>query len=254
MPNIGKYVSKVYLEPIKHEYIHKETGCKYKSVTKVLSLIEPHFDTEAIATAIFKQPTDRKKAVYIGMSVDAILEYWQSINDKANEYGTYVHETIEKYLLNNKIWFGNELERKICLGYDGLNIDEGKFMYPERILFSEEYELAGMSDLIIDINDDFFDVGDWKTNKEFNFYNKFGFETLLKPLEHMQNCQWSIYTLQLSLYALMYEMETGKKCRHIWVGYWDKKTETMTKIPIMYLKNDAKKILELFKYNKMTNI
>ncbi|MFK5283895.1 hypothetical protein ACI3PL_30390, partial [Lacticaseibacillus paracasei] len=65
----------------------------------------------------------------------------------------------------------------------------------------------------------------------------------------LQNCQWSIYSIQLSVYALMYEMETGRKCRHIWIGYWNKEIETFTKIPIMYLKKEALQVLEMHKYN-----
>jgi hypothetical protein len=29
----------------------------------------------------------------------------------------------------------------------------------------------------------------------------------IKPFDHLQACQWSIYTLQLSVYAYMYELE-----------------------------------------------
>jgi hypothetical protein len=61
-----------------------------------------------------------------------------------------------------------------------------------------KYELAGMSDLIIDIDDVYFDVLDHKPIEYF-FYNPFGNETLYKPFDHLQACQWSIYTLQLSV-------------------------------------------------------
>lgn len=245
------HVGPVYLEPIEHVYIHRETGKIYTSVTKVLGSIEPHFEGDRIATAIAKQAdtNPRKNKKYIGMSKEQILDHWQELNDTANEYGTHVHETIETYLFNNKFYFPEgELEKKIIAGYESLGIDEGKEIYPERIMFSEEYELAGTADLIIDIDDEFFDVGDWKTNKEFNFFNSFGHKTLLKPFDHMQDCQFSIYSMQLSTYALMYEMETGKKCRQIWIGYWDKDKETMSRIPIMYLKTEAKKLLDYHKY------
>jgi len=584
--NIGKHESKVYLEPIEHVYIHRESGKRYRSVTTTLANIEPHFDADGVATAISKQSDTNgsKNETYIGWTKEQILDYWQELNDTANEYGTYVHEAIEEYLLKGKLWFPEvELQQKAIDGYDSLNVDEGVTMWPERIMFSEYYELAGMGDLIIDIDDVFFDVGDWKgldintpiltdsgwktmgtittsdlvydmagnlsrvlhtsniknvpcyevkfdnneiivadedhrwlisfyrdknfkdvimttkelseyidemnksgkrwshklpkvkitrrlenltsslpidpyvlgvwlgdghsadnkitnmdsevwleikrrgyeigddvsqggagkaqtrtvfnlrhvlseldllgnkhipdvymlssyeqrldllrglmdadghynksrkrfvmsttrqwqvdatvqivsslgikttvipfikkfngkdidvydvcfttdsvnpflcrnqvgleypkrnhsnfknvisvnkvdsvstrcievdsptstflyghtlsvthnTNKAFHFHNPYGNETLLKPVEHMQNCQWSIYTLQLSIYAYMYELETGRKCRHIWIGYWDKITETMSKIPIMYMKHEAKQLLTLHKY------
>jgi hypothetical protein len=242
----------VMLEPQEHVYIHRDTGIKYTSVTKVLSSIEPHFESESIAEAIVRQSDSAKQERYIGMNKNEILDYWQMLNDTANEYGTFVHETIEEYLLNQKWFFpDNDLQKKIIDGYESLKIDEGITMWPERIMFSSEYELAGTADLIIDIDDEFFDVGDYKTNAEFNYFNKFGFKTLLSPFEHLQDCQYSIYTLQLSTYALMYQMEyPHKKCRQIWIGYWDKESETMSKIPVMYLKSEAMKLLQLHKSNQ----
>lgn len=249
---VKEHEGPVYLEPIKHVYIHRITGKQYSSVTKAISLIEPEFEAYTIAKAIENQLDVIKDPKYLGMKQQEILDYWQLLNDEANEYGTRVHDIVEKYLKADKWWFPEDtLARKVIEGFQNLGIDEGIVMYPERIMFAEEYQLAGMSDLIVDIDEWFFDVGDWKTNKEFNFFNKFGHQTLLKPFDHLQNCQWSIYTIQLSTYAYMYELETGKKCRQIWVGYWDKTIEKFQKIPIMYLKHEARKLLELHKYNQL---
>jgi len=247
---VKEHVGPVYLEPIAHVYIHRDTGVKYNSVTKAIASIEPHFDAQAVSLAIVNQADNVKQERYIGMTQTQILDYWQMLNDEANTYGTNVHDIVERYLKANKWWFPeDELAKKVIEGYNNLNIDEGIEMQPERIMFSEEFQLAGMSDLIVDIDQTFFDVGDWKTNRVFNFFNPYGHETLHKPFDHLQNCQWSIYTIQLSVYAYMYEMETGKKCRQIWVGYWDKTIETFQKIQIMYLKHEARKLLELHKYN-----
>jgi hypothetical protein len=247
---VEEHIGPVYLEPIEHVYIHRITNVKYNSVTKAIGSIEPHFDSEAVSLAIFNQPDEAKDPKYIGMTQVQILDYWQMLNDEANIYGTRVHDIVERYLKANKWWFPtDEFEKKVIEGYNKLNVDEGIKLQPERIMFSEEFELAGMSDLIVDIDQTYFDVGDWKTNRVFNFFNPYGYETLLKPFDHLQNCQWSIYTIQLSVYAYMYEMETGKKCRQIWVGYWDKTKETFERIQIMYLKHEARKLLELHKYN-----
>lgn len=244
------HVGPVYLEPIEHVYIHRETGVKYNSVTKAIASIEPHFDADTIAEAIVHQPDNVKQERYLGMTKQQILDFWQMLNDEANVYGTFVHDTIERYLKANKWWFpDDELQKKVIAGYEALKIDEGECMQPERIMFAEAYKLAGMSDLIVDIDRTWFDVGDWKTNRVFNYYNPYDFETLLKPFDYLQSCQHSIYTIQLSTYALMYEMETGKRCRQIWIGYWDKTIETFERIPIMYLKHEAKKLMELHKYN-----
>lgn len=249
----------VYLEPIEHKYIHRITGKKYKSVTTTLSSIEPHFDVQGVSAAIVGQADNVKQERYIGMTQQQIIDFWQLLNDEANIYGTKVHDIVERYLLANKWYFPADteegrFEQKVIDGFDALKIEEGQAIWPERILFAEQYELAGMSDLIIDIDEKFFDVLDHKTNRVFNFFNPYGYETLHKPFDHLQACQWSIYTLQLSVYAYMYELEFPKrKCRQIVVLYWDKVKETFEKIHIMYLKHEAKKLIELHHYNIMKN-
>lgn len=253
MANVKVWEGPVWLEPIEHKYHHRETGEVFTSVTKVLSSIEPHFDSDAVASAIVKQKDNVKQEKYIGMTKEQILDLWQELNDTANEYGTKIHETIENYLLNNK-WYvtTDELEKKVIKAYNDLKIDEGQTMWPERIMFSAEHKLAGTSDLIIDIDDTYFDVGDYKTNREFNFFNKFGAKTLKKPFDHLQDCQYSIYSLQLSIYAYMYILENPHKiCRQIYLLYWDKEKETFEKIPVIYLKNEAKKLLDLHVLNTL---
>jgi hypothetical protein len=255
------FESVIYLEPIEHKYIHRVTGKKYKSVTTTLSSIEPHFDADSVAEAITHQLDTLKQERYIGLNKQQILDYWQLLNDEANIYGTKVHDIVEKYLLrNNPFYFPPEdtpegiFEGKVIDGYRALQIEEGMAMWPERILFAEQYELAGMSDLIIDIDDVFFDVLDYKTNKTFNWYNPYGYETLKKPFDHLQASQFSIYNLQLSVYCFLYMLEFPKrKCRQIVVLYWDKEKENFEKIHMPYLKHEAKALVELHYYNLVKN-
>ncbi len=248
--------SQVYLEPIEHKYIHKVSGKKYKSVTTAIKMIEPHFDAEGISLAITKQLNNVKQERYIGLSQQQILDYWQELNDIANEYGTLVHSILEKYILAKEWYFPpatkeGEFEQLVIDAYNLLKIDKGIYMKPERIMYNENYEIAGMSDLVIDISDTHFDLVDYKTNKVFNFYNPFGFESLLPPFNHLQNCQWSIYSIQLSIYVYLYELETGKKCRQIYVLYWDKEVKVFNKINIMFMKKEAIQLLEMHKYNEL---
>ena len=84
----SKRKSKVWLEPEEHVYIHEDTEVKYKSVTTVLSMLEPHFDTKGVARAISLQLDENKKPEYIGMTQQEILDEWERINREANEYGT----------------------------------------------------------------------------------------------------------------------------------------------------------------------
>lgn len=90
------------------------------------------------------------------------------------------------------------------------------------------------------------------TNKVFNFFSPFK-QTLKKPFEHLQDCQFVVYTLQLSVYALMYEMETGKKCRQLYAVHFNKETRKFSKIQLMYMRHEAEKLLKLHKYNTELN-
>ncbi len=48
----------------------------------------------------------------------------------------------------------------------------------------------------------------------------------------------------------MYELEQPtRKCRQIFLMYWDKNVESFVRIPVTYLKKEAKQLLELHKYN-----
>lgn len=242
----------VELEPIEHVYIKKDTGEKYTSVTKVLhSFVEP-FEEDLIAERISKQSDDnpKKNPKYIGMNKLQILDLWREMNDTANEYGTHVHESLEKYMLSQLTYLGeDEIEVAAIKAYASLEIDHGNVTWPERIMFSEEHQLAGTADVIVDHDETYFSVLDFKTNKEFNYSNKFK-KYLKKPLDHLQDCQFHIYALQLSLYAHMYQLEfPNKKCREIILLYWDKKEKTFSKIYVPFLKSEAKKILDTHKHN-----
>ncbi len=257
MSKIKKWVGPCYLEPILHKYHHRVTGKIYKSVTTTLASIEPHFDAESVSAAIVAQLDTVKQERYIGLNQRQILDYWQLLNDEANVYGTKVHDILERYLLANFWYFPpstpeGEFEQKVIDKFNELKIEYGVAVWPERILFSEQYELAGTSDLIIDVDDIFFDVADYKTNRVFNFFNPYGYETLHKPFDHMQAAQYSIYNLQLSVYAYMYMLEFPKrKCRQIYVLYWDKTKEVFEKINMPFLKHEAKALIELHHYNIM---
>ena len=250
MGTVKTHVGPVYLEPKEHVYINKETGEKYTSVTKIIKHIVPPFEADQIAEAIERQGEDIKNPKYLGMNKHQILAEWDRECDEANTYGTMVHEIVEDYLLANKIYKPkSDFEKVVIKAYNEMEIDEGETLYPERIMFSPEYKLAGMTDVLVDLKYDLFDIGDWKTNKEFSTYSKYR-TFLLPPFEHLQDCHLTVYNLQLSTYALMYEMETGKKCRQLWAGHFDRNTNKFTKVPMVYLKNEALKLLKIHEYNR----
>ena len=55
-----------------------------------------------------------------------------------------------------------------------LVFDKKKFkrVLSEELVYDDEYEVAGTSDIICDVDNNTFDVYDFKTNKSFIFENK----------------------------------------------------------------------------------
>ena len=243
----SKRNSVVYLEPVEHKYYHKVTGESFKSVTTVLGMLEPEFNSEQIALAISMQDPSKKKEQYQNMSQEEILAEWKRINDEANEYGTEIHEIMERYLLANKIYIPkSDYERNLISKFQEIDPMTKGIIYPETILFSEKHKLAGTADIIEDCGD-YFNVWDWKTNKKFKFISEYD-HWLNPPVSHLSDCQYNIYALQLSIYSYMFQMETKKKVGRLGIFYYDKE-EGFKLIPLPYMGLEAAKVLSWYHEN-----
>jgi hypothetical protein len=80
----------------------------------------------------------------------------------------------------------------------------------EKRVYNRDLGIAGTSDIVSISKNNTFDIADFKTNKRFRFtgITKNDFY-LLPPISHLPNCEYFIYSLQLSLYAMLFESMTG---------------------------------------------
>lgn len=232
-----------------HTYINdKFPNMNYTSVTTVLGKYKEKFDEDYHAERV---------AARRGLTKAEVIAEWREINRLANEYGTALHEILERYLLAPGRLYSprDEFEKvvinsfkKIC-EEQGLKLLESNQLKPEHIMsieFTDKYGIAGTSDIIEDVNYDTFNVWDFKTNKKFEYENKYG-EYLHFPVNHLTHCQYNDYTLQLSIYGVMYERETGRKFNRGGLFYWDKYAQTFTLIPIVYMKREAEMLIDHYK-------
>lgn len=125
--------------------------------------------------------------------------------------------------------------------YDVFNYytNAGYKIYSEIGCFLIDYLVSGTIDILC-IRDDQFVIGDWKTNRgglqfQSGYYRKDKTqkpaqqtnefiakkEFLLPPVSNLENCNGSIYNLQLSLYAYMVEMILGIPCAGLWLCHID---------------------------------
>lgn len=115
----------------------------------------------------------------------------------------------------------------------------GYKIYAEIGAFLIDFLISGTIDVLC-IKDDKFVIGDWKTNRgglkfEAGYYKKDKTqkpnqltndwvtkkEFLLPPVNHLPNCNGSIYNLQLSMYAFMVESILGIPNAGLWLCHID---------------------------------
>lgn len=121
----------------------------------------------------------------------------------------------------------------------GYYSNAGYKIYSEIGGFMIDYLVSGTIDVLC-IRDDQFVIGDWKTNRgglqfESGYYKKDKSQkpaqmtdqwvttknTLLPPVNHLPECNGSIYNLQLSLYAYMVETILGIPNVGLWLCHID---------------------------------
>ena len=145
-----------------------------------------------------------------------------------------------------KIGEVDETYNYLYKSYDNLVtkvIGNYKKVHSEKLLSLNDYEVAGTSDLIYEREDDFI-VADFKTNKKYRFSTDFN-DYFKAPVDHLPYCEFNTYALQLSLYAYMYEQETGKKCAKLVTFYLQE--DKWIPYHANYLKTDIINILKDYK-------
>ena len=81
------------LQKSDHTYTDK-CGQQYKSVSSILSLVKPKFDTEGKAL----EYAHRKK-----MAVEDVLQLWEEKKNTGLNFGTMIHENVETFFKEKKI-------------------------------------------------------------------------------------------------------------------------------------------------------
>lgn len=107
--------------------------------------------------------------------------------------------------------------------------------------------IAGQSDLLLyNLATGKLKFGDYKTDKDIKFENKY--QTYLKPIEHLQQCNYNKYSLQLSIYRYIFTKALGlsddifEENIIIWLNK-DNPNYIIHEVP--YLKEEVEKILNI---------
>jgi ATP-dependent exoDNAse (exonuclease V) beta subunit len=205
--------NRVSFDEASHTYTNYK-GSKYTSATTLIGKFKQPFDKKAVATAYAKKN---------GKTPQYWIDKWEEISKKACEKGTNFHKGKESHLLSldgivkeDRVIQVVDINKFTEPNIDYSTLPDG--VYPELILWNHYWGVAGISDIII-IDGDYFDVDDYKTNKKIDkesyCHPKYGHKMMKPPINHLMDCNYTHYALQLSLYAYMLEKLTGKKARNL---------------------------------------
>lgn len=231
----------ITFDAVEHKYYNK-FGTEYISTTTLLNDYVKPFDTNKHAARIAEKNDT---------TPDAIKNMWQDITKQACDKGTDIHSVMEQYIKD-----GTHASQHFNM-VNSFNRAAEFFKHSkissEKQLFNHDARIAGTTDVCLESQDEFA-LMDFKTNKKFTYTSSFK-EFLLPPLDFLHHSKYNIYTLQLSIYAYMYEQLSGKKCAGLKILYL-KTNATNCKywqeIPAVYMKDTVEKIFTLRKQQILT--
>lgn len=244
----------------KHTYkIDGEPSAKL-SVTGLVNTVKEPFDEEKWAGI---------KAKEFGCSPEEMKLVWKKNNQMATYQGSTLHNYIDNYY-QNKIKPYNRALAESILGttlhemmYKNLKIlvkqfnnfysDTKEYILPVKNEFVvgdlKDTRICGMLDMLaFNTVSGEFEIYDFKTNKRFTKVSDFE-KKLLPPLNHLDECEYTIYSLQLSLYKIFIQKYTDIKIDKLKIVWFSVNNENYEVIELKYLPDECTALMEKFLIN-----
>jgi ATP-dependent exoDNAse (exonuclease V) beta subunit len=182
-----------------------DNDIKWVSVTKLVSNFKEPFDAEGVAAKVSKN----KKSKWYGKTAKEIQAAWKEESERALELGTFYHNQREADLcsLASIEKEGVTLPIYIPIEKDGVkHAPDQKLspgIYPEHMVYLKSAGICGQSDLV-EVVGDKVNIIDYKSNKKIETESFVNWEGLSKkmlfPVNHLDDCNYYHYALQLSIY------------------------------------------------------
>ena len=196
--NLNRLVNPdIQFEETTHTYTPTSVpNLKLRSCTEFIKNFFEPFDKYKIANKLVDHIPK-----YRNRTVESLIEEWEA----AADHGKAVHKEIEDYISSGLA--PSSIKAKhganwFCDYSKGNNHD----FFTEAIIYSEELRLAGTIDLLVhNKSNDTFSIIDWKTNKKIDqnsYQRKMGRK---HPTSSLMDCNFTHYTLQMSLYKYILE-------------------------------------------------
>jgi ATP-dependent exoDNAse (exonuclease V) beta subunit len=213
-----------------HTYTYD--GRKLVSVTQFLGRFFETFDAPRIARRVVTNPSSK----YHGRDPEELVAEWEANSRRARELGTLLHHNIRQQLVDGVV----QGERSEELPHFEAFI-AGKAWRPlmvEEQVCCTKAGIAGTVDAVFEDSRGDVVICDWKRAKKMKLDNRW--QKAKPPIEHLDDCDLSKYSLQLSLYRyLLRERLKDREVSLLLVNFTDRYTE----IPIREHQNEVRALL-----------
>jgi hypothetical protein len=245
----------IIFSAIDHSYssIDDSDNIDWISVTTLISHLKKSFDAKSTAAKVSKN----KRSKWYGIEPAKIESIWKNEADRATTLGTFYHNQRETDLCSLASMEREGVTIPIIVPSgetNGLRFAPSQKLeagvYPEHMVYLKSAGICGQSDLVEVVNGKV-NIIDYKTNKEIkteSFVNWEGAsEKMLEPVNHLDDCNFNHYALQLSIYMYIILKHNPKlKPGRIFIHHvvFEQAGEDDYGYPITQLDNDGNPIVK----------
>lgn len=199
---IALHPSGAVIEFNEADHIYTVDGVMYTSATTVLSEYMNKFNADLIAYYVARRD---------GRSKQDVLDEWEVKKVEACDFGNAVHLYAERRCMGLSLPEPTIEREEIAFALVGAFIDdlleEYEVMEAEKIVFSIPEQISGTVDLLArHKRTGLLHLFDWKTSKKIEAKNKHS-KPCHAPIGHLLDSNYTKYSLQLSLYKRLLEVE-----------------------------------------------
>lgn len=240
-----------------HTYKIDQEPSARVSVTGLVNSVKEKFDEEKWS---------KIKAGEFGCTPEEVKLVWKKNNQMSTMQGSTLHNYIDNFY-QNKVKPYNRVLTESILGqtlhemmyknlktlvkqFNNFYKETNEYILPiknELVVGDlENTRICGMLDMLAyNTQNNTFEIYDFKTNKEFNESSRFE-KKLLPPVEHLDECEFNSYSLQLSLYKLFIEKYTNIQIGDIKVVWFSINNSDYKIITLKYMPKECDAIMNKF--------
>jgi ATP-dependent exoDNAse (exonuclease V) beta subunit len=225
-----------------HIYTIKGERNTHTSVTTWVHSFFPKFDADEAIRKKRKSKNWIKDPLY-GKTDKEIKAVWEANRDDAATKGTKMHYDIECFYNEQPSKENDSIEYKHFLKF-AADYAHLKPYRTEWMVFHEEMKLAGSIDMVFENPDGTLQIFDWKRCKELRFVNTWQ-QAIPSCLGHLDDTNYSHYSLQLNIYKVILEQKYDKKITGLFLVVLHPNNESYKVVEVRDLQEDVHQLFDL---------